>query len=74
MGIARSPFRDFESYLRIVVGLDENDIQINLQQYNSILITFEILPGICSIKIYERLFTPWEIMKEPRILNMTILA
>ena len=26
MGYARSPFRDFESYLRIVVGLDEDDI------------------------------------------------
>ena len=24
MGYARSPFRDFESYLRIVVGLDED--------------------------------------------------
>ena len=28
---ARSPFRDFESYLRIVVGLDENDIQLILK-------------------------------------------
>ena len=27
MGYARSPFRDFENYLRIVVGLDEDDIQ-----------------------------------------------
>ena len=28
MGYARSPFRDFESYFRIVVGLDEDDIQL----------------------------------------------
>ena len=28
MGYARSPFRDIEIYLRIVVGLDENDIQL----------------------------------------------
>ena len=32
MGYARSPFRDFESYLRIVVGLEENDIQLILKQ------------------------------------------
>ena len=27
MGYARSLFRDFESYLRLVVGLDADDIQ-----------------------------------------------
>ena len=32
MAYARSPFRVFESYLRIVVGLDENDIQLILKQ------------------------------------------
>ena len=31
----RSLFRDFESYLRIVVGLDEEDIQLILKEYNS---------------------------------------
>ena len=35
MGYARSPFTDFENYLRIVTGLDENDIQLFLKQYNS---------------------------------------
>ena len=35
MGYARSPFRDFESYLRIVVGLDEDDIQLNLKKIQS---------------------------------------
>ena len=30
LGYARSEFRDFESYLRIVVGLDEGDIQLLL--------------------------------------------
>ena len=28
MGFVRSPFRDFGSYLKIVVGLDEDDIQL----------------------------------------------
>ena len=32
MGYARSPFRDFESYLRIVVGSDEDDIRLILKQ------------------------------------------
>ena len=30
MGYARSPFRNFESFLRIVVGSDEDDIQLIL--------------------------------------------
>ena len=50
MVYARSPFRDFESYLRIVVGLDEDDIQLILKQYNEIFITYELSPGIYTIK------------------------
>ena len=34
MGYARSPLRDFESYLRIVVGLEEDNIRLILKQYN----------------------------------------
>ena len=47
---AGSPFRDVESYLRIVVGLDEDDNQLILKQYNSNFITYELSPGIYSIK------------------------
>ena len=50
MGFARSPFRDFESYLRIVVGLDEDDIRLILKQYNEIFIIYELSPGIHTIK------------------------
>ena len=50
LGYARSPFRDFESYLRIIVRLDEEDIQLNLKEYNSHFITYELPPGICSIQ------------------------
>ena len=32
VGYARSQFRDFEKYLRIVVGLDEEEIQLILKQ------------------------------------------
>ena len=46
MDYARSPFRDFEGYLRIVVRLDEDDIQITLKQYNSNFDTYELSPGI----------------------------
>ena len=45
MGFARSPFRDFESYLGIVFGLDEDDIQLILKQYNEKFITYEIDPS-----------------------------
>ena len=41
MGYARSPFRDFESYLRIVIGLEEDNIQLILKQYNEKFITYE---------------------------------
>ena len=44
MGYVRSPFRDFESYLRSVVGLDEEDIQLYLKHYNSLFITYEPSP------------------------------
>ena len=49
-GDASSPLRDFESYLRIVVGLNEDDIQIILKQYNSKFIKSELSPGVYSIK------------------------
>ena len=35
LGYVRSPFRDFESYLRIVVGVHEEDIQLISKQYSS---------------------------------------
>ena len=41
-----SSFRDFESYLRLVVGLDEEDIQLILKEYNSHFVTYELTPGI----------------------------
>ena len=50
LGYDESPFRDFESYLRIVVGLDEKDIQLILKQYNSHFITYELSPGTYTIQ------------------------
>ena len=47
---SRSQFRDFESYLRIRVGLDEEDIQLILKVYNSHFITYELTPGIYTIQ------------------------
>ena len=50
LNYSRSQFRDFESYLRIRVGLDEEDIQLILKEYNSHFITYELTPGIYRIK------------------------
>ena len=50
LNYSRSQFRDFESYLRIRVGLDEEDIQLILKEYNSHFITYELNPGIYTIK------------------------
>ena len=51
LGYSRFLFRDFESYLRIVVGLEEKDIQLILKQYNSQFITHELIPGIYTIQV-----------------------
>ena len=45
MGYSPSSFRGFESYLRIVVGLEEVDIQLVLKQHLSIFDTYEKTPG-----------------------------
>ena len=50
LGYSASPFRDFESYLRLVIGLDEGDIQLILKEYNSHFITYELTPGIYTIQ------------------------
>ena len=50
LNYSRSQFRCFESYLRIRVGLDEEEIQLILKEYNSHFITYELNPGIHKIK------------------------
>ena len=45
-----SPFRDFDSYLRSVVGLEEDDVQLTLKQYKSNFVTQGLTPGIYTIK------------------------
>ena len=48
----------FESYLRVVIGLDEDDIQLKVKQHNSNFVTYEIPPGVYSIKdISEVVYT-----------------
>ena len=50
---SRSQFRDFESYLRIKVGLGEEDFQLILREYNSHFITYELSPGIYTIQDFS---------------------
>ena len=58
LGYARSPFRDLESCLRIVLGLVEDDIQLVLKQYISNFATYKIKPGFFSVEgISEVVFT-----------------
>ena len=49
-GYCASSFRDFESYLRLLIGLDEEDIQLILKEYNSHSITFQLTPGIYTMQ------------------------
>ena len=46
LGYCSSSIRDFESYMRLIVGLDEEDIQLILKEYNSYFITYQLTPGI----------------------------
>ena len=58
MGYARSPFRDFESYLRIIVGLDEDDIRLILKQYNANFVSYELDPGNYTIEDLQKAVYP----------------
>ena len=58
MGYARSPSRDFESYLRIVVGLEEDNIRLILKQYNEKFITYELDPGNYTIEDLQKAVYP----------------
>ena len=58
MGCAWSAFRDSETSFRIVVGLDEDDIQLSLKQNISIFVTYELLLEIYANKdIAEAVYT-----------------
>ena len=66
MGYAKSLIRDFEGYLRVVVGMEEDDIQLTFG--NKIFEFFSPMKyhyAFIQLKIIQRLFTPWEIMKGP---------
>ena len=58
MGYARSPFRDFESYLRIVIGLEKDKIRLILEQYNEKFVTYELEPGNYSIEDIQKSVHP----------------
>ena len=53
LGYARSPFRDLESYLRMVVALDEDDIELILKIYIEKYITYEFSPDIDTNKDFS---------------------
>ena len=54
MGYARSPFRHFESYLRIVIALDEDDTRLILKQINEKFVTYELDLGNYSIEDLQK--------------------
>ena len=58
MGYISSPIRDFESCLRIEIGLDEDDIQLILNKYNEKFVTYALHPGNYTIKdLQEAVYT-----------------
>ena len=58
MYYARSPFRDFESFLRMTGDLDEDDVQLILKQYNSIFVTYELDTGNHTIEDLQKAVYP----------------
>ena len=71
-GYAESSFRDFESYLRITIGLEEDNIQLILKQYNEKFVSYELDPGNYTIEDIQKLFILLVITKEPYKSNMMI--
>ena len=57
-GYANSSFRDFESYLRIFVGLEDDNIRLILKQYNEKIITYELDPGNYTIEDLKKAVYP----------------
>ena len=58
-GYAESSFRDFESYLRIAIGLEEDNIQLILKQYNEKFVSYELDPGNYTIEdIQKAVYSP----------------
>ena len=49
-GYINSSFRDFESYLRIFVGLEEDNIRLILKQYNEKFVIYQLDPGNYTIE------------------------
>ena len=47
-----SVFQDFESFLRTQIDLVESDINLVLDEYNSSFVTYEIDPGIYTLKTF----------------------
>ena len=45
-----SPFRDFESYLRVLGGLNGDDFQLILKQDKSKFITYKFTPGVHTFR------------------------
>ena len=58
MYYARSPFRDFESFLRMTSDLGEDDIQLILKQYNEKFVSYELDPGNYSIEDLQKIVYP----------------
>ena len=75
MGHARSPFRDFKSYLRFVVDLHEDDIQLILKQQIPFFVTYEIPPGnYLNRDISELVYTKVIIMEISKLIMMILAS
>ena len=57
-GYAESSFRNFESYLRIAVVLEKDDIQLILKQYNEKFVSYELDPGNYTIEDIQKAVYP----------------
>ena len=55
---ARSPFRDFDGFLRMTGDLNEDDIQLISKQYNEKFVTYELDPGNYTFEDLQTAFYP----------------
>ena len=57
LGCAQRSLRDFDTFLRLRISLDEGDIQKLIKQYISHFTTYEVSPGIFQLKTFLKFFS-----------------
>ena len=68
-----SVFQDFESFLKRQIDLVEDDIKLDLDEYNSSFITYELQPGIYTFKDISEILLNFIQSEHKGEINKTVI-